>query len=184
MGSTNARPARCSSGPGSSPSERLSSGLVHAWFLYAHIASAFLLMASHGVSMVVMYRIRRERDRAKIMTLVTLSGETILPMYVSIGLILVTGGLASLQAERYAQWWFWVALFLLIVVIGLMTATAKPYFEKIKAACEVRPSGVPRISDEELGEILTSGTAHLITAIGVGGLLVILYLMIFKPGAL
>ena len=35
-----------------------------------------------------------------------------------------------------------------------MTAVAKPYFAKVKAACEMRPSGVPRVSDEELGEIL------------------------------
>jgi hypothetical protein len=40
---------------------------------------------------------------------------------------------------------------------------------------------VPRVSDEELGEVLRSGRAHLITAIGVVGLLAILYLMIFKP---
>jgi hypothetical protein len=40
---------------------------------------------------------------------------------------------------------------------------------------------VPRISDEELGEVLGSAKAHLITAIGVVGLLAILYLMVFKP---
>jgi hypothetical protein len=63
-----------------------------------------------------------------------------------------------------------------------MIVVAKPYFARVKAACGVRPSGVPRVSDEELGEILTSARAHVITAIGVVGLLSILYLMIFKPG--
>ena len=67
---------------------------------------------------------------------------------------------------------------ILVVTIGLMTAVAKPYFAKVKEACQLRPSGVPRISDEELGDVLTSPRAHLITAIG---LLAILYLMIFKP---
>jgi hypothetical protein len=62
-----------------------------------------------------------------------------------------------------------------------MTATAKPYFARVKEACQMRPSGVPRISDEELGEVLGSAKAHLITAIGVVGLLAILYLMVFKP---
>ena len=37
------------------------------------------------------------------------------------------------------------------------------------------------VSDEELGDVLTSPRAHLISAIGVIGLLAILYLMIFKP---
>ena len=62
-----------------------------------------------------------------------------------------------------------------------MTALAKPYFRKITAACEVRPSGVPRVSDEELEQLLSSGEAHVITAIGGIGLLAILYLMLFKP---
>ena len=39
----------------------------------------------------------------------------------------------------------------------------------------------PRVSDEELTELLRSGEAHVIAAIGVVGLLAILYLMLFKP---
>jgi hypothetical protein len=158
--------------------------VYYSWVLWAHIASAFLLLASHGVSMVVLYRIRRERDRAKIMTLVTLSGETITPMYIAIGLLILTGTLAGLKLGSFSHWWVWVAIGVLAATIGLMTAMAKPYFGKVKAACEVRPSGVPRVSDEELGEILTSSTAHAITAVGVGGLLIILYLMVFQPGVI
>ena len=71
---------------------------------------------------------------------------------------------------------------LLLLIVGLMTAVAKPYFARIKEACQVRPSGVPRVSDEELGQILGGGTANLIAAIGGIGLLAILYLMVFKPG--
>jgi len=158
--------------------------VIHPWLLFLHIASAFLLLASHGVSMVVLYRIRRERDRAKILTLITLSGETITPMYIAIGLILLSGVLLGIESDRFAQAWIWVAIVLLVATVGLMAAVAKPYFARVKTACEVRPSGVPRVSDEELGEILGSSTAHLITAIGVGGLLAILYLMIFKPWVL
>ena len=49
------------------------------------------------------------------------------------------------------------------------------------APCQLRPSGVPRVSDEELATVLRSSRAYLITAIGVIGMLAILYLMIFKP---
>jgi hypothetical protein len=152
------------------------------WVLYAHIASAFVFLAAHGVSMVVLYRIRGERDRVKIMTLITLSGATTLPMYVALGAIVVSGVLAALKLESFGHWWVWVAIAILVATIGLMTAIAKPYFAKIKLACQVRPSGVPRTSDEELTEILRGPTAHVITAIGVIGLLAILYLMVFTPG--
>lgn len=152
------------------------------WVLFAHIASVFVFLAAHGVSMVVMYRIRGERDRAKILTLITLSGATTLPMYVALGAIVISGVLAALKLESFGHWWVWVAIAILVVTIGLMTAVAKPYFAKIKLACQVRPSGVPRTSDDELAEILGGATVHVITAIGAVGLLAILYLMVFTPG--
>lgn len=152
------------------------------WILYAHIASTFVFLAAHGVSMVVLYRIRGERDRDRILTLIALSGATTLPMYVALGAIVLTGVAAALHLEAFGHWWVWVAIGVLVATIGLMTAVAKPYFAKIKLACQVRPSGVPRTSDEELGEILGGPTAHVITAIGTVGLLVILYLMVFTPG--
>jgi hypothetical protein len=158
--------------------------MYYSWLLFFHIASVLALLAAHGVSMVVLYRIRRERNRQKILDLVTLSGETIGPMYASLGLIVVTGILLGLKLDSFSHWWVWVAIGVLVLTAVLMGVIARPYFTKVKAACEVRPSGVPRISDEELAEIVGSSTAHLITAIGVVGLLVILYLMVFQPGVL
>jgi hypothetical protein len=151
------------------------------WLLFLHIVSVFALLGSHGTSMTVLYRIRRERDRTRILDLVTLSGETILPMYVSLAAIALTGVLLGLKVHAFSKWWLWVAIVILLAIVGLMSATARPYFARVKEACQMRPSGVPRVSDEELAEILQAPTAHVITAIGLIGLLAILYLMIFQP---
>jgi len=148
---------------------------------FLHILSVLALLTTHGASMFVLYRIRGERDRKRILDFVTLSGETVLPMYISIGAIVVTGILAGFESQRFGELWLWVAIALLVLTIVLMVLLAKPYFARVKAACEVRPSGVPRVSDEELAEILGDSTAHVITAIGSVGLLAILYLMVFKP---
>jgi hypothetical protein len=152
------------------------------WVLYLHILSALVFVASHGVSMFVLYRIRGETDRAKVLALVSLSGETTVPMYVAILAVVATGIWAGVTLSSFGHWWIWVAIGLLVGTIAAMTAIAKPYFERVKAACEVRPSGVPRVSDEELADILRSPVAHGITAIGAVGLLGILYLMVFQPG--
>jgi hypothetical protein len=37
---------------------------------------------------------------------------------------------------------------------------ARPYYQRVKEAVEVRPSGVPRRSDEELEEIPTAPAAR------------------------
>jgi Na+-transporting methylmalonyl-CoA/oxaloacetate decarboxylase gamma subunit len=151
------------------------------WALFFHVLAVLALLATHGTSMVVLYRIRGERDRAKILSLLTMSGETTIPMYVSLGAVLVTGVWNMFAIHALGKAWVWLAIAILVVVVGLMTAVAKPYFTRVKAACEVRPSGVPRVSDEELTQITTSSTGHLIMAIGVVGLAAILYLMVFKP---
>ena len=149
--------------------------------VFLHILSVFALLATHGVSMVVLYRIRPERDRGKILDLISLSGETTLPMYIALGGIILFGVLAGLEGQWFDEAWIWISIVLLLAIVGLMTAVAKPYFARIKDACQVRPSGVPRVSDEELGQILRGRTAHVIAAIGGIGLLAILYLMVFKP---
>src|SRR5438094_5224291 len=135
------------------------------WLLFLHIASVLALLGTHGTSITVLYRIRREHDRRKIVDLITLSGETIVPMYVSLAAIVVTGVLLGLKVHAFSRWWLWVAIVILLAVVGLMSAVARPYFARVKEACQLRPSGVPRVSDEELAEILQAPTAHVITGI-------------------
>ena len=151
------------------------------WWLFLHIAGVLAFVGAHGVSMVVLYRVRGERDRRRIAELIALSGTTTRPMYIALGVLTLGGVGAGLSLHLFSAWWLWISIVILLLTIGLMTGLAKPYFRKITAACEVRPSGVPRVSDEELEQLLSSGEAHVITAIGGIGLLAILYLMLFKP---
>ncbi len=155
--------------------------MSYSWLKFLHVASVLAFLGLHGASMTVLYAIRRERDRTKILTMIQVSGQTTIPMYISFGAIVVFGVLLAFKVHYWGQTWLWVVDRAARRDRWAHDATAKPYFAKVKEACQLRPSGVPRVSDEELGEVLRSGRAHLITAIGVIGLLAILYLMIFKP---
>jgi len=153
------------------------------WLLFLHILSVFVFLVAHGVSVFVLFRVRRERDRTKILELLTFSGETTLPMYISMGAIVVFGVLLGLKESSFSHWWIWLAIGILLVTSALMGAVAKPYFARLKTACEIRPTGVPRVSDEELALLLDSPVAMIISVIGTVGLVAILYLMVFQPGA-
>ena len=151
------------------------------WWFFVHIAGVLAFVGAHGVSLFVLYRVRSERDRRKIAELIAFSGTTTKPMYIALGVLVVGGVGTAITLHVLSAWWLWISILILLVTIGLMSGLAKPYFKRITAACEVRPSGVPRVSDEELEQLLHSGEAHVITAIGGIGLLAILYLMMFKP---
>jgi hypothetical protein len=102
-------------------------------------------------------------------------------MYVALVWLIVFGVIAGIQGEWWNDGWFWISVGLLVVAIAEMSAVARPYYERVKEAIEVRPSGVPRRSDEELDEILRSPIGLWNTVFGIGVLAVIAWLMIFKP---
>src|SRR4029079_4074539 len=115
------------------------------------------------------------------MAIIQSSVRTTVPMYISILLIVVFGSLLAFKFHMWGETWPWIWIAMLAGTIAVMTVTGKPYFRKVKEACQLRPSGVPRISDEELGDVLTSPMAHVISLIGTLGILAVLHLMIFKP---
>jgi cytochrome bd-type quinol oxidase subunit 2 len=156
---------------------------LYQWWVLLHLVGVAGFLATHGVSMFVMYRVRAVGgNRDRIADLIALSRSTVIPMYAFLGMLLLGGIVAGLQNDWFNDWWIWEAIVVLLITTGAMYGLAKPHMNRLLEACTVRPSGVPRVSDEELNELLSGPRTTLVTAIGAGALIVILYLMIFKPG--
>ena len=154
---------------------------AYNWWKFIHLIGVFGFLLAHGASVSALFRLRKERDRVKIRELIQFSGSTIRLFYVSL-LVLVAGGvIAGLQGHWFSQQWIWEGIGVLVFVSVAMVIIARPYYRKIAEATELRPSGVPRVSDEDLAARLQSSTPTVVAVLGFGGLLVILYLMIFKP---
>jgi hypothetical protein len=156
--------------------------MTYQWWVFLHIAGVFGFLMAHGVSVAVAFRMRRERDRSKLQDLKALSGSTVIAMYVSLGVLLLFGVVAGFAGHWWSYWWIWAAIGILVGLIAEMSAVSRPYYEKVMEATQMRESGVPRVSDEELDELLRSPLPMVNAAIGFAGLLVIMWLMIFKPG--
>jgi Predicted integral membrane protein (DUF2269) len=154
---------------------------AYTWWKFLHIAGVIAFVMFHGVSMMVALQLRRERDRGRIATVTQLSGSSLRGMYVALLWLIVFGVIAGIQGEWWNDGWFWISVGLLVVAIAEMSAVARPYYERVKEAIEVRPSGVPRRSDEELDEILRSPIGLWNTVFGIAVLAAIAWLMIFKP---
>ena len=157
--------------------------MAYRWWVFLHVVGAFGFVMAHGVSVSITFRLRKERDRAKIRELKQLSGATIITLYVSLALLLVGGIVAALTGPYRGYWWPWVALGILVFLLVEMSVVARPYYQKVADATQLRESGVPRKSDEELDQLLRSPIAMANTVVGFAGLLVILWLMVFKPGS-
>lgn len=152
-------------------------------WVFLHIIGVFGFLMAHGVSISVALKLRKERDRARITELLQFSGGSVLWMYVSLGLLLLGGVAAGLQNHYFyfRFWWIWISIGLLVAAVAEMTAVGAPYYRRVKEAVQLRASGVPRKSDEELDALLRSPLPMANTVFGFVVLGVILWLMIWKP---
>jgi hypothetical protein len=146
-----------------------------------HVLAVLGFVMFHGVSIWVAFRLRKERDRLRIAELLQFSGSSVQGMYVTLGLLIVFGVIAGFAGHWWGSWWIWLALLILLGMVGEMSAVAGPYYRRVKEAVEIRPSGVPRRSDEELDEILRSPLALFNAILGLVALALLAYLMVFKP---
>jgi hypothetical protein len=158
------------------------------WIVFIHVAGAFAFAAGHGVSMFVAFRVRAERDRARMSALLDLSGMSLAVAGIGMLVLLIAGILAGIVAGDWGRLWLWASLVLFIVIGGLMTPIGSAYFGRLRAGLGQRtrnlkpadPDPVPA-TDDALAALQASNAPQTLLAVGGGGFLVILYLMMFKP---
>jgi hypothetical protein len=157
--------------------------------VYLHIAGAFGFLLSHGVSVAVAFRVRKERDPARIMSLLELSASTLWGMYVSL-LILLGGGIVAgflgpdQELGGLSWWgfgWIWTALAALVVTMGLMYGLATNYYKRLRTIAGAMAEGSQAVSETQLADVLKGPRPWILAVAGFGSLLFILYLMMFKP---
>jgi len=160
----------------------------HLWIVWIHVVGVFLFLIGHGVSAAVAWRLRTERDPVAVRTLLDFSRRSV--MFMSVGLLiwLVGGILAGFSGNYWTSghYWIWVSLVLAIVVIVVMTPMGRLYFNRVRLAVgleersnKVVPGFV--VDQAVLDKAIMSGRPALLASIGVGMILVLSWLMFFKP---
>lgn len=160
----------------------------YPWVIFGHIVGAFGFAMGHGASALMAFRLRTERDPARMAGMLDLSlmGLNVLTWS---GLLLLASGIAgAFMDDLWGKGWIWAALVLLLVISGLMTPYGATHYNRVRRAIGVRP---PRdkpdapaptpVSPAELEALLTSRQPWILATIGGGGFVLILALMHFQP---
>jgi plastocyanin len=154
---------------------------VYQWWVLIHLVGVFAFLVSHGVSMMITFRLQRERDPRHVASLLQLSSSTISVFYVSLGVLIVGGVVAAFLGNLWGYGWIWASAIILLVVSLAMYGMARPYYRRIRFVTSAILEGSEAVSAEQYGSILGSGRPLTIAGIGLVGLVAILYLMLFKP---
>jgi hypothetical protein len=160
--------------------------LLYTLVKYLHVASVLGFVGLHGISAWTAWVIKGERDPARIAWVASLSASTVNVIYGVLGFVLATGVLAGFMGHWWGTRWIWAAIVVLLLMIGAMGFLSEDY-RKLRVA-----AGLPRIAGQKgpppppstpdvIIATASATRASLITTVGILGLLIILWLMIFKP---
>jgi hypothetical protein len=155
--------------------------VLYQWMVFLHIAGVFAFLTAHGVSVGVAFRVRGERDPRRILALLELSAWSTSLMYLGLLLLLTGGVIAGFIGDWWGSGWIWVSLGTLVLVMIAMYAVAAGYYKRLRLIVGAMADGSQAVSDQRLSELLEGPRPWVLAVIGFGGILFILYLMLFKP---
>ncbi|HEU5349122.1 MAG TPA: hypothetical protein VFU63_10975 [Ktedonobacterales bacterium] len=151
--------------------------------VFLHILGVFGFLLAHGVSLFVGFRVQREKDIHAIRALLGLSASAVMASFFSLLVLLIGGIGAGVVGHWWSQGWIWAALGVFVLVWILMSAFTGPAFRRARlAAGFIGPRTIEEsVTSEGLPEALAALQPWLPTLAGGIGLLVLLWLMVFKP---
>jgi hypothetical protein len=160
----------------------------YPWIVLIHVAGGFGFVLGHGASVMVAFRLRSERDPARVSALLDLSSGSLGMMYGALLVLLIAGIAAGFVGGYWGQAWIWVALGVFIVIVVAMYPLGSQHYAKVRRAFGLKtyqdkadaPAPEPASSAEQAA-LLASPQPWILAILGGGGLLIILWLMVVKP---
>jgi hypothetical protein len=165
---------------------------MYRWLVFTHVLAVLGFLTAHGASAAVIFKLRGEREVERIRALLDLSRGANSVANACLLVLLLAGIAVGFMGGWWGHGWIWAALGLLILIsVGMFAFGSGPL---IRIRQLVQPEEGPRrarmsaiqsspgaATDQQLAALLAATRPVVLTAIGGGGLALILWLMLFKP---
>jgi len=142
---------------------------MYRWILFIHIASVLGLLLVHPVT--IAFHLKEERVDVRIRELLEVSEAASALRWIFFGLVVVSGVVLGFLGSWWGSIWIWAAL----VIFGLIALVMNRYGGRT-----IDQIGDTK-DDAEMERLFARFNPWILAATGTGGLLVVLYLMMFKP---
>lgn len=158
---------------------------MYQWLIYLHVFAVLGFLLAHGPHAGVMLRLRGAEDPEKVFAMFEALSELTL-IRVLLGIVVATGLLAGVLGGWWDRAWFWLAIVLLLLITLAMRRWGGSYYTLVENAAtavldERQVDSAATGAMERFVAARASSEPIWMTVIGVGGLAIILWLMIFKP---
>jgi 4-hydroxybenzoate polyprenyltransferase len=142
---------------------------MYRWIVFIHIASVLGLLLVHPVT--VAFHLKEERNDTRIRELLEVSEAASTLRWLFFWLTLVSGVVLGFLGSWWSSAWIWVALAIFVAIGVVMNLYGGRTIDRIADTHD----------DAEMERLLRRFRPGILAVTGAGGLLLILYLMLFKP---
>jgi 4-hydroxybenzoate polyprenyltransferase len=142
---------------------------VYRWIVFIHIASVLGLLLVHPVT--VAFHLKEERDDTRIRELLEVSEAASTLRWVFFWLTVASGVVLGFMGSWWGSAWIWAALVVFLLIAVVMNRYGGRTIDEIADTKD----------DAEMERLLSRFRPGILAVSGTGGLLLILYLMLFKP---
>jgi hypothetical protein len=164
---------------------------LYSWLVFVHVVSLLGFVMAHGVSVAVLFALRRGGSLERTRALLDLSTASFTAVYVTLLILLLSGIVTGIMGEHFTggRWWLWVSLTLFVALFAYMGYVRWYQMTEVRHAAGMQTSddvkkGVPApepVDQEAFGATVAKVRPWLVLVVGFGGLAVILWLMMFQP---
>lgn len=158
---------------------------MYNWLVFLHIFFAFLFMLGHGAHVAAMFKFRGEPDPEKSLTFFSNVPDIkyVRCLYVAMG---VFGFAAAFIAPWWKQGWTWTSAIGFIITSWVMNKYGAGYygliFDSANRLIEAKKTDTDLpAAQKQFNDGRNAPNALIVSIVGIVGLVVILWLMRFKP---
>jgi hypothetical protein len=158
---------------------------MYQWVVFVHVASVLAFMLGHGIHVTAMWAMRREPDPERMLTFFN-DIPTATVLRVMLLVVVLSGAAAGFMGSWWGSGWIWASLALLAFIAVAMWRFGGTFYglvgEAARVALEARITDPSDPAPQAAYDAARLGWQTIgMSVLGLGGLAVILWLMMFKP---
>ena len=142
---------------------------MYQWIIFIHIASVLGLLLVHPVT--IAFHLKQERNDVRIRELLEVTEAASRLRWFFFGLTIASGILLGFLGSWWATGWVWAALAIFVAIGVVMNVYGGRNIDRMADTRD----------DAEMERLIAKFRPSILAVTGAGGLLVVLFLMLFKP---
>lgn len=159
---------------------------LYRLIVFLHVFSSLLFFAAHGISMLMIFKVRRERNLEKLCEWLEISAAALRPAGWALRGVELTGIILTIWAGWYRMGWIWLSLALFVAVGFVMVKYGAGYMNSVRRAMGMPVNGkLPEkpmfAPPEQLAQIVAQGRPKMVLGAAMSLSAAIVALMVLKP---